>query len=1411
MSEIIGSQASGSLSSLSIHASFITETDCVCPGHPNLNLTPEEKRVYAQLLKEADPDGFGAVSGDVAVKFFERTKLPPDVLGQIWQIADTENRGFLTPAGFGVVLRLIGHAQNGRPPSASIATQPAPLPRFDPIPGEIQPQSQLPAAPPPIAQQSTGPPASPSPAGPPPIRVPALNPDKVTTYSSLFEKSGAENGFLSGLTAKQIFERAGLPNDVLGRIWGLSDTQGRGMLDVTEFVIAMHLLASYKSGQMRGVPSTLPPGLYEAATRRPPVRAGSGSRPGSSAVPNLPPQFTGFNHRPQSPITRQQVSTPLSAQSTGESWLVSPADKARFDSIFATIDRQGRGFITGEQAVEFFGNARLPEEVLAQIWDLADMNSEGQLNKDEFAVAMYLIRQQRGTKDGRGVLPNTLPLALIPPSMRKQVLPPSQPTAPAFENAPITKPRSAADDLFGLDAFGTPPTTAPQVPQSTGGTDAGPFANPPSAISPQTTSTTFKPFIPSSSFGQSMIPQSTGSPGPSQARPPPPADDLLGDADPEINSKLTNETSELGNLSNQIGSLSKQMTEFQGTRKQTDQELSHTINQKRAFEGRLAQLRALYEKEVKEVRALQEQLTASKTETKRLQADMAMIDGTHQDLSTQHQQLRAALEADQRENAALKERIRQSNQEIDQLRPQLEKLKSDARQQKGLVAINKKQLATNETERDRIKAEIAAAQKQVEDAAREAEDPPAVVSPAPSASSNPFFRRTTDTTFSPPAASPEPSNNQSAFDSIFGPSFATGGPAPETSFSSTPPSSSSPSLPRIESPGLSTSSTSAEPPAPPQSRQITSASLPFRLPLEREDSISSSVKVAAPVSRLSPADTPRALTPGTSTPSPPAPRSSTDPFATAAGPDEEQESIRRTLPQASASRESLEGSFGKPSAPVGGIPGAFPAGSRSDTPSQGVPNAAVIAGSGAVASAATLAAGTGLAAATTNGSEQADKDSPGKGKAAESNFDDFFGGPPHQRTTSQQVADFDSAFADFGKPRSTNGTQDAAAKEFPDIQEVAGDDDSDSDYSDEPLKFDDDFNQKSPPRDLPSESKSLGKQPEGQTVPANLSLPRPPLDTTASAASSLPGADQQKSPPTYGDTVSEDNPTHFPREYKGLLPEREDPTSPPAGGETIVTAPPAGNGEPPSYGPEAHPRSPSGPSAPAPFPPPKTAPFDFDSAFADVGAAPIVDDDDDSEDDAQVFGPVRNLADFDPTFDSPPQSRSSAAPQHSANDSVANGTSSSKATTSDPFKANGTASAFGSQPAPVTGSHDWDALFAPLNTTGGEATGPTTSGFDALNTPPEAAAAAATPSVTVAEPSSPHAPTSPASAATPASPSNKLNRPQPGRALSTGTEHDDPILKRLTAMGWSRDESLKALEQFDYNIDKAADYLTFRS
>ncbi|KAI7169789.1 hypothetical protein KC352_g25157, partial [Hortaea werneckii] len=254
-------------------------------NQPLLNLTPEEKRAFSYLFAQADTDNLGVLTGERAVSFFERTHIPPQTLGEIWQIADTENRGLLTKAGFCMVLRLIGHVQQqpGREVSAELAFRPASIPKFDGI--------TVPGGPA-LGGQNAG--AGPTPAGAGfpaaqplqaqgsgqgPIRVPPLDAGKVQQYSGLFERSGAQNGLLDGGTAKSIFERAGLPNETLGRIWMLCDREQRGALDQTEFIIAMHLLTSMKMRAMTALPSALPPGLYEAASRRgapaaPPGRPG---------------------------------------------------------------------------------------------------------------------------------------------------------------------------------------------------------------------------------------------------------------------------------------------------------------------------------------------------------------------------------------------------------------------------------------------------------------------------------------------------------------------------------------------------------------------------------------------------------------------------------------------------------------------------------------------------------------------------------------------------------------------------------------------------------------------------------------------------------------------------------------------------------------------------------------------------------------------------------------------------------------------------------------------------------------------------------------------------------------------------------------------------------------------------------
>ena len=1264
----------------------------------------------------------------------------------------------------------------------------------------------------------------------------------------------------------------------------------------------MHLLASYKNGSMRALPQVLPPGLYEAASRRGVPRQMTGSRPISDGAPatTIPRQFSGpgYAGQPQSPARPPYQQ----AAPTGDAWAVTPQDKAQFDHIYATVDTQNRGSITGEQAVQFFSNSRLPEDALAQIWDLADINSEGQLTKDEFAVAMYLIRQQRSKRDGRDVLPQSLPPNLIPPSMRRQPIAPQQPTAPTFDNAAnISQPKSASEDLFGLDAFSSssPPAPVAAVPKA-----AGDSSNMPKSFREQASPTPqqyqsqqpshFKPFIPSSTFGQTMMtPQGTGSSStaspslqsrglPQQQKQSTAMDDLLGNNDPEVSKRLTNETSELANLSNQVTSLSGQMQEVKTKRGSIEHDLSQAQAQKRDFEGRLSQLRSSYEQEIREVQALEERLKVSKIETSKLQQEIALIDGTNQDLQVQHRQIHEALNADQAENADLKQRISHSNNQVAEIKPRLEKLKSDARQHKGLVAINKKQLATNEAELEKIKADLDQSAREHEEAKRELEQsqrdleaashavsqarslpptsspvstiasPPAqIVSPTPgTASMNPFFRRTSNATgaersiASPLTAQNVTSPNHNAFDSFFGPpQDEPAGPPPATSIGRSETPNSSRGLPRhmtgsTEGPGIQTPSDSpptsnisdspqirSEPPAPPQSRQITSSFLPLRPQTQRADSETSSLQANPPASRAG-FETPTER-PGSSTETPmqESPKQHFENAARASQAAPHQLTPPSSL-QTPASTEGLRSqeaavphpistSNGLPSA-AADVPGAFPG---DDTPPGESPSVYQDANAGPY-----------------NHSKIDPHIDPTSrelgGISSAHGHDPFAMAGTGRHSPMAAKDDFESAFAGFGSEngKAADQTNGAAANgvsaesskthgEFPPIQEFGTGDESDSD---DDHGFDDDFTAASGNHTkLPELKEAMQDSPvskEGVLAPS-----RPPFTSTDSNTSQLPTPGAQASPPTYDSTMGTKGPGHrkesnqFPAEYSGLLPSRDDPTSSAvaaptqsnnvasaagidkglnffgndtleqAAGHTTIgssftqehspMSPGASNAAPYAYTQSPPPVQQAQSQIHPPTVPPKAPADDFDAEFGDLSEAREAEDEGEAD-----FGASRrsDFDEFNPTFDSPSMSRHTAQSTASTfppSDSFANFDSST---------GNGGTGSSSQQKVPQeTLNHDWDAIFAGLDT-------PQNNGVQSEIGPRDFS-------------SSIQSSTSgPMMASKEAAVTKTAAKPNLNRVMTNDTTQDDPILKDLMGMGFGRMESLQTLEKFDYNLDKVS-------
>lgn len=93
-------------------------------------------------------------------------------------------------------------------------------------------------------------------------------------------------------------------------------------------------------------------------------------------------------------------------------WVVEK-DRFKFDAIFNRLNPVD-GKISGAAAKSEMVKSKLPNTVLGKIWKLSDIDKDGQLDMDEFALAMHLINVKLEGHE----IPSELPDHLIPPSKK---------------------------------------------------------------------------------------------------------------------------------------------------------------------------------------------------------------------------------------------------------------------------------------------------------------------------------------------------------------------------------------------------------------------------------------------------------------------------------------------------------------------------------------------------------------------------------------------------------------------------------------------------------------------------------------------------------------------------------------------------------------------------------------------------------------------------------------------------------------------------------------------------------------------------------------------------------------------------------------------------------------------------------
>merc|ERR1712106_166077 len=93
-------------------------------------------------------------------------------------------------------------------------------------------------------------------------------------------------------------------------------------------------------------------------------------------------------------------------------WVIAK-DRCKYDAMFDTLNPID-GKVTGSSAKGEMVKSKLPNNVLGKIWKLADVDKDGMLDADEFALAMHLMNIKLDGHD----LPQELPAHLVPPTKR---------------------------------------------------------------------------------------------------------------------------------------------------------------------------------------------------------------------------------------------------------------------------------------------------------------------------------------------------------------------------------------------------------------------------------------------------------------------------------------------------------------------------------------------------------------------------------------------------------------------------------------------------------------------------------------------------------------------------------------------------------------------------------------------------------------------------------------------------------------------------------------------------------------------------------------------------------------------------------------------------------------------------------
>ena len=701
-------------------------------------LIPEELDSYKKIFNQLDDEQLSIITGDKLKPLFIKSKIPTDKLAVIWELADYDNKGFLTFDQFAICCRLTGFLQfNNNNLSRELTSEDYQLfYKIADFSGNFIPQQQLNRQSSFMINRQTSTNSLQSNSNINEIPQPTIQ--EINQFSQLFDSYSNGNSVISGENARSIFQKSKLPTQALVEIWTLADQNDVGSLDKPQFVVAMYLVQLLMNNKIGlPLPTVLPATIWSTVRQHV-----------SPVNPSVSSQSIGSFQQPmkiQSPLQRNLTNNSLNTPV--ENWVLTPEKCNTFDTIFDSLDKNHTKKLGTDVLVPYFLESGLSQDVLAVIWDLADIQNNAEFSSVEFSIAMFLIQKTNAGVELPDIVPQSLLKSSIENHQKKNNATnvnsasiPSRDTKPLFENSN----NNPLNDLLTLDNRSFSPSGQQQQhtlatvggsSNSTGNSFTQPVPLATNTINNNVTP--IKKFKPSSTFGQSIIPEE-----PPQIQQPPtvsspsatnggtssplrynftstlPAVPNFATLSSPSNSRqvsttgnesamaLSNATTEVANLSTQVRSLSNQTKIVQDRKARAEQELAKITATKVTIENRLSSLRQAFNTESALSEQAEQQALDLQKETDMLQQELQVLETNYQTVKTQHETTNNSLNNLLQENANLKQRIADINVQTENLNKDLESKKQEILKQEGLVSVNGKQLEVSEINSNNLQNEI---------------------------------------------------------------------------------------------------------------------------------------------------------------------------------------------------------------------------------------------------------------------------------------------------------------------------------------------------------------------------------------------------------------------------------------------------------------------------------------------------------------------------------------------------------------------------------------------------------------------------------------------------------------------------------------------------------------------------------